>query len=190
MANKSAVALVLALLALPAFAQDDPTTRQDAGVPGSPMQKQDAGPVRSETRPVPPPQAGLTLPPPLGSGVAKRPLAWRAKGFLVSHPPSTGMKLERSIPAQMTEALLAILMTCPQFHIQIDSIDSSSGQVLAHSENDQTGNSSKVVMLLQAQGAAKANVVATIEPNNENIRRSLDTLLTQVNASFSKKAAL
>lgn len=191
MANKMNVVLVLALLGAPAWAQDS----------GAPMPGSHASGVQELTggpRPVPPPQAGLALPPPLGSGVAKPPLAWRAKAFFLHNSgsptpagtPALRPTIQRSIVAQSNDALIAILASCPQFHIQVESVNSASGEVLAHWMNTEPGTPSRIVMVLQPSGTTKANFTATIEPDNENVRRSLDTLLTQVNASFTKKAAL
>jgi hypothetical protein len=144
----------------------------------------------SERPPLPAPPPDLTLPAPLGNGVPKRPLAWRAKAYTMMRPPIVQKKSDRIITAQSDETFFAIIATCPQFNIRVESANSATGQLMARSSIDPNGASPRIVIVVRPAGPERSTVSASIEPENAAVRSSIDGLLGNVSSALSRKGAL
>jgi hypothetical protein len=141
-------------------------------------------------RPALPPPADVSLPPPLGNGVPKRPLAWRAKAYAMTRAQTSPQKPERLINADPEEIFFAIIATCPQFNIRVESANSAAGQLMARFAADPNAVSPRIIIVVKPAGSQKASLSASVEPENSSVRSAVDALLSNVSSGLSRKGSL
>lgn len=173
-----------------------------------------------ERPPIPAPDPSDQLPPPVGTGIAKPSLAGRAAFLLhhatnktqiethTSVAPTTQNKVptqaaiandseqnkrkeaSRSYLASFEDTFMAIIATCAQTDLVIDSMDSNQGTIVLHTKSD-TNSNDQIVLIVREIASRKTDVsAARSRPLNTTSQAMIDDLLLRVSSLVSKGGTL
>ncbi len=173
-----------------------------------------------ERPPIPTPDANDQLPPPLGTGLAKPSLAGRAAFILHhstnksplethssvaptrqnkvptqatitnEHEPNKRREISRSYLASFEDTFMAIIATCAQTDLAIDSMDSNQGTLVLHTKLD-TNSNDQIVLTVRETAPHKTEVSAVRSRSlNRASQAMIDDLLLRVSSLVSKGSTL
>lgn len=177
----------------------------------------DTHPAQAQERPpIPTPDPNDQLPPPEGTGQAKPSLAGRAS-FLQhqitnTNKPTFVQPVQKTFPAQtgatenrgehkpnetsraylasFEDTFMALVSTCAQIGLVIDSMDSNQGKIIVHAQVDPSANE-EIVLTVRETAPQKTEVSAShTRALSKSSSSIIDDLLLRVSSLVSKGGAL